>query len=177
MVSSNIAHKPDHVGIVVLHIYSAKGLPEWPNAMKKGWDMDPFVKVSIGEQVQKTKVIQHKLDPVWDEWLFFHVRQQDLGLPILLAIFDWDRFTRNDLVGWAEINIATLVETAETAERAANRDPNTGLHLVNFPSVVAFDDHRLIKSTDPKRAYTCIPTITFRASYQSYTALKRHAAQ
>ncbi|KAH9173697.1 hypothetical protein EDB89DRAFT_1905100 [Lactarius sanguifluus] len=156
MVSSNTALKPDHVGIVVLHIYGANDLPKWPNMTRTGWDMDPFVKVSIGEQVKSTEVIQHKLDPVWDKELLFHVRQQDLQLPIRLAIFDWDRFTPNDLVGWTEINVATLVE------RAANRDPNTGLYPVDLPSVLYFNGLRLTKNPDPSRAYTRTPTITFQ---------------
>lgn len=171
MVSYNTALKPDHVGIVVLHIYSAKNLPKWPNMTRTGWDMDPFVKVSIGEQVKCTEVIRHELDPVWDKQLLFHVRQQDLQLPIRLAIFDWDRFTRNDLVGSADINVATLVQ------RAANIDPNTGLHPVDLPSVLYFNDLRLTQNPDPSRAYTRTPTITFHASYQSYITLQRQAEQ
>ncbi|KAH8983814.1 hypothetical protein EDB86DRAFT_3246889 [Lactarius hatsudake] len=163
MVSSSTALKPDHVGIVVLHIYSANDLPKWPNVTRTGWDMDPFVKVSIGEQVKKTDVERHKLDPVWDKELFFHVRQQDLKLPIRLEVFDWDMFTRNDLVGSAEINIATLVE------RAANRDPNTGLHPADLPSVLYFKGLPLTKSPDPSRVYTRTPTITFQCVPWCYT--------
>ncbi|KAH8991219.1 C2 domain-containing protein [Lactarius akahatsu] len=153
MVSFNIALKPDHVGIVVLYIHGAKDLPQWPNMTRTGWDMDPFVKVSIGEEVKSTKVIRHKLDPVWDEELLFHVRQQDLQVPIRLAIFDWDRFTRNDLVGLAEINVT---------EWAASKGPNTALHPVDLPSVLDFNDLLLTKNPDPSRAYTRTPTITFR---------------
>ncbi|KAH9037358.1 hypothetical protein EDB84DRAFT_1655777 [Lactarius hengduanensis] len=163
MVSSNIALKPDHVGIVVLHIYRANDLPEWPNMIRMGWDMDPFVKVSIGEQVEKTEVERHKLDPVWDKEFLFHVRQQDLKLPIRLEIFDWDRFSRNDLVGSAEINVATLVQ------RAANRDPNTGLHPADLPSVLYFNALPLTKNPDPSRAYTRTPTITFQCVPWCYT--------
>ncbi|KAI9439553.1 C2 domain-containing protein [Lactarius indigo] len=130
-----------------------------------GWDMDPFVQVSIGEEVKSTKVIRHKLDPVWDEELFFQVRQQDVKLPIRLSIFDWDRFTRNDLVGSVEMNVSTLVE------RATNRDPNTGLHTAELPSGLEFNDHPLTKNTE--RVYSHTPTITFRASYQAYTALQK----
>ncbi|KAI9439606.1 C2 domain-containing protein [Lactarius indigo] len=172
MVSSNTAQLPiagkDHVGVVVLYIYGAKDLPKWPNVTHTGWDMDPFVKVSIGEEDKSTKVIRHKLEPVWDEELFFHVRQQDLKLPIRLSIFDWDRFTRDDFVGSAEINVTTLVE------RARNRGANTG-NPADLPSALEFNDHRLTKN--PRRAYTRTPTITFRASYQAYTALQEQVVQ
>ncbi|KAI9439617.1 C2 domain-containing protein [Lactarius indigo] len=172
MVSSNPAQPPvsgkDNVGIVVLHIYGAKGLPKWPNAARTSWDMDPFVKVSIGEETKSTRVIRHELEPVWDEELLFHVCHQDLQHPIRLAVFDWDRFTRNDLVGSAEINVDALVN-------GVTSDPNSGLHPAGLPSVLDFTDHRLVKNS--KRAYLSTPTITFRASYQSYATLQKQAEQ
>ncbi|KAI9442027.1 C2 domain-containing protein [Lactarius psammicola] len=136
----------DHFGVVVLEICGAKDLPKWPNVTRMGWEMDPFVEVSIGEEVKRTRVVQHSVNPVWDEQLLFHVRERDLSLPIRLSVFDWDRFTSNDLVGWAEIKIATLVE------RAAKKDLNTGSMLeLELP---------LVKQ--PRRVYNVTPTITFR---------------
>lgn len=145
----------DHVGIVVLDIGSAKNLPDWPNMTFTGWDMDPFVKVSIGnEAVGTTRIIQHSRNPVWDELLLFHVREHDLSLPLRLAVFDHDTFTPDDYVGAAEINIATL---------------NTGRHS----ALLAMHEFDLPLTKNPKRSYRCTPSITFRADYQSYDTLRR----
>ncbi|KAF8495643.1 hypothetical protein JB92DRAFT_3126437 [Gautieria morchelliformis] len=38
-----------------------------------GWDMDPFVVVSFGKKVFRTRVIRHSLNPTWDEKLWFHI--------------------------------------------------------------------------------------------------------
>ncbi|KAH8983799.1 C2 domain-containing protein [Lactarius hatsudake] len=138
------------VGVVTVEIYGVKDLPEWPNMTHTGWDMDPFVEVSIGEQVQRTRVVQHTRNPDLNEQLFFHVRRQDLSLPIQLTVFDRDKFTRNDYVGRIRIGIPALNEGATGTAVSRSDVPLT---------------------TDPKRAYARTPTITFRANYQPYYAL------
>ncbi|KAI9441111.1 C2 domain-containing protein, partial [Lactarius psammicola] len=148
------------VGIVMLEICGAENLPEWPNMTYTDWDMDPFVEVSI-EEVQRTRVIRHSRNPVWDEQLFFHVHEHDLALPIKLKIFDRDKISRNDYVGEARKNIAELVV------KTPKKDPNAGFDHVDFPKF------NLPLTTNPKRVYTCTPTITFCASYQSYDALRK----
>ncbi|KAI9449813.1 C2 domain-containing protein [Lactarius psammicola] len=151
----------DRVGIVLLEIYGAKNLPEWPNGPRTGWDMDPFVQVSIGEQVKLTKVIRHSLNPVWNEEILFHVRECDLRLPIQLMVFDHDKFTFHDFVGATQINITKLV---------AKKDPITEFYPVDLPTIHEFN---LPLTKNPKKKYTCNPTIEFRASYQTSVALQK----
>ncbi|KAH8991225.1 C2 domain-containing protein [Lactarius akahatsu] len=159
-----------HGGIVLLEICCAKDLPKWPNMTHTGWDMDPFVEVSIGEEVKRTKVIQHSRDPVWDEQLLFHVRGADLSHPIQLTVIDWDKITSHDPVGKAEINITAILERAEKKKK----ELNTGLYSVNFPSMVRFE---CFLTKISKRTWTSNPTLTFRASYQSYVTLRKQVEQ
>ncbi|KAI9439613.1 C2 domain-containing protein [Lactarius indigo] len=166
--SALINPNKDRVGIIMLDICSAKDLPDWPNMTRTGWDMDPFVEVVIGEEVKRTKVISHSRSPVWNEQLLFHVREQDLELPVQLTIIDKDKVTSNDPVGMAELNIATLVE------RVTKEDLNTRPHSAGLPTMHEFS---LLLTKNPKRSYTCTPIITFRASYQSYIALQKQARQ
>jgi phosphatidylserine decarboxylase len=44
--------------------------------------MDPFVVVSFGKKVFRTRVIRHSLNPVWDEKLLFHVRRYEIGYEV-----------------------------------------------------------------------------------------------
>ena len=44
---------------------------------RTGWDMDPFVVISFGKKVFRTRVIRHSLNPNWDEKLLFHVRRYE----------------------------------------------------------------------------------------------------
>ncbi|KAI9442029.1 hypothetical protein BJY52DRAFT_1194882 [Lactarius psammicola] len=155
----------DHTGVVLLEIRGAKDLPKRPNMTRTGWDMDPFVQVSIGEEVKCTRVIRHSLNPVWDEQLLFHVHERDLSLPMRLSVFDWDRFMSNGLVGCAEISIAIFVE------RAAKKDLNTGLHRDGMSTIREYE----IVLTRSNMVYTTTPTITFRAGYQGYDMQRKQS--
>ncbi|KAI9441154.1 C2 domain-containing protein [Lactarius psammicola] len=152
-----------HVGIVVLRIYGAKDLPKWPNVTYTGWDVDPFVKVSIDKKVVgTTSIILHSRDPVWYHQLDFPVRESDLSLPIRLTVFDRDTFTSDDYIGEAKIeSIFTLIG------QSAKNDISTELYpddLLIMPQSVL----PLVPVKKPERKYKPIPTIIFRASYQSY---------
>jgi C2 domain len=39
--------------------------------------MDPFVVISFGKKVFRTRIIRHSRNPVWDEKLLFHVRRYE----------------------------------------------------------------------------------------------------
>jgi phosphatidylserine decarboxylase len=88
---------------------------------RTGWDMDPFVVVSFGKRVFRTRAIRHSLDPVWDEKLLFHVRKYEKSFRVQLTVLDWDKLSSDDHVGDAAIDVTEL------AENVPKKDPNTGL--------------------------------------------------
>ncbi|KAH9033200.1 C2 domain-containing protein [Lactarius deliciosus] len=137
-------------GIVVIDIGGIKNLPEWRNAIRVGFDMDPYVKVSIGEEKEDvgcTSVMQHTLNPEWNEQLFFHV-DQDLSLPIRLTVFDRDKITSDDFVGEVVIADDSDIERVDQEVDLNTRPPSPVNDLTKIP----------------KRPYTTvtIPEITFR---------------
>ncbi|KAH8983789.1 C2 domain-containing protein [Lactarius hatsudake] len=150
-------------GIVVVDIGGIKNLPNWRNAIIVGFDMDPYVKVSIGtekEDVGCTSVMQHTLNPEWNEQLFFHV-DQDLSLPIRLTIFDRDKITSDDFVGEVVITDGSIIERVDQEVDLNTQPPYPVNDLTNF----------VVRSLteNPKRPYTGVtPEITFRARYQPY---------
>ena len=164
----------DHIGIVTLLIECAKELPKWPvgelfmpsntlssltrsQAMHIGWDMDPYVKVRIGDEVQSTQVVKHDRNPVWNKQLVFHVRERDLSLPIVLSVFDHDTVSGNDHVGDVEIHISELFGTT-------SKDHSAGFHSTGMPTLIPFKDRPLSWSSKSKRKYNKDkpPTLTFR---------------
>jgi hypothetical protein len=60
-------------------------------ALRFSFDMDPFVVISFGKKVFRTRVIRHQLNPVWDEKLVFHVRRNENAFTIQFAVLDWDK--------------------------------------------------------------------------------------
>ena len=89
---------------------------------RTGWDMDPFVVLSFGKKVFRTRVIRHSRNPVWDEKLLFHVRRYETSFKVQLTILDWDKLSSNDYVGDARFDVKELVDSAPQP------DPETGLY-------------------------------------------------
>ena len=90
--------------------------------MRTGWDMDPFVVISFGKKVFRTRVIRHSRNPVWDEKLLFHVRRYETSYKVQLTILDWDKLSSNDHIGDATLDVKELIENTPQP------DPLTGLY-------------------------------------------------
>ena len=164
----------DHIGIVTLLIGGAAKLPDWPTSelfmpsnissltrsqvTHIGWDMDPYVKVRIGDEVQSTQVIWHNRNPVWNKQLVSHVRERDLSLPIVLSVMERDRFSFDNPVGDVNIHISQLVMPT------SKKDLSSGSYLNDLPTMIKFDNIPLSWSSTSKRTYNQDdpPTLTFR---------------
>lgn len=86
------------------------------------FDMDPFVVISFGKKVFRTRVVRHSLNPVWDEKLLFHVRRHEAGYLAQFAVLDWDKVSGNDMVGTCTLPLSELIADAPKP------DPQTGLY-------------------------------------------------
>ncbi|KAN0126296.1 Phosphatidylserine decarboxylase domain containing protein [Lactarius tabidus] len=159
----------DIVGIVMLEIHGATDLPRWRNMTRTGWDMDPFVVVSFGKKVFRTRVIRHCLNPVWEEKLLFHVRDYEQSFRVQLTVLDWDKLSSNDYVGDAAIEIAEL------AANVPKMDPDTGLYPEEEDGTRSFQEFTLPLATTKEASWDSkqAPKITFRAKYQPYDALRQ----
>jgi phosphatidylserine decarboxylase len=104
---------------------------------RTGWDMDPFVVVSFGKKVFRTRVIRHSRNPIWDEKLLFHVRRYETSFKVNLAILDWDKLSSNDYVGDVSFDVKELVECTPQP------DVGTGLYPVDEGGEGPMVDYRL----------------------------------
>lgn len=84
--------------------------------------MDPFVVISFGKKVFRTRVIRHSLNPTWDEKMLFHVRRYETTFSLQLAVLDWDKLSSNDHIADASFEVAQLIANAP------QKDPITGLY-------------------------------------------------
>jgi phosphatidylserine decarboxylase len=84
--------------------------------------MDPFVVISFGKKVFRTRVIRHSLNPVWEEKLLFNVRRYESNFEVQFTVLDWDKLSANDHVGDAALNVAELLN------QAPKLDEETGLY-------------------------------------------------
>lgn len=169
------------LGIVVMEIKSANDLPKLKNgktqthlapltsALRVGWDMDPFVVISFGKKVFRTRVIRHSLNPEWNEKLVFHVHEHESAFTVQMAVLDWDKISGNDTVGSAVLPLSELVADAPKP------DPETGLYDENEDGKHESKEFTIPILTAKDKAWEAkhSPTITVRAKYEPYDALRQ----
>ncbi len=85
--------------------------------------MDPFVVISFGKKVFRTRVIRHSLNPNWDEKMLFHVRRYESNFKVQLTVLDWDKLSSNDHVGDASFSVTELVLNAPQKEEKTGLYP------------------------------------------------------
>ncbi|CAM6111692.1 unnamed protein product [Calypogeia fissa] len=75
---------------------------------------DPYVVATIGQQTLKTTVIRSNLNPVWNEELMLSVPSPPT--PLKLQVYDKDTFSRDDIMGEAEVDLLPMVSAARMHE-------------------------------------------------------------
>lgn len=95
---------------------------------RTGFDMDPFVVVSLGKKVYRTKHVRHNLNPVYDEKMVFQVLRHEQNYSINFTVVDRDKLSGNDFVGEACFNLQEIVATQPSP------NPETGLYNLPAPS-------------------------------------------
>ncbi|PPQ82724.1 hypothetical protein CVT25_009350 [Psilocybe cyanescens] len=165
--------KNDIVGIVMLDIQSTDDLPRLINMTRTGWDMDPFVVISFGKKVFRTRVIRHLRNPVWDEKLLFHVHRYKTSFKVQLSVLDWDKLSSDNHIGDIYFDVNELVR------HAPQPDKDTGLYPVGGEEgekgAEGMQEYSLPLSTakEMKGEARHNPIIRFRAKYQPYDALRQ----
>ncbi|BEJ14342.1 hypothetical protein CspHIS471_0401090 [Cutaneotrichosporon sp. HIS471] len=156
-------------GIVVMEVSKATDLPKLKNALRVGFDMDPFVVISFGKKVFRTRVIRHSLNPTWDEKLLFHVHGHETGFTIQMAVLDWDKVSGNDMVGHCTLPLAELMALAPKP------DPETGLYAEGEDGKHEAKEFTLPVVTAKDKGWEArhSPTLTVRAKYEPYDALRQ----
>lgn len=94
---------------------------------RTSFDMDPFVVTSLGKKTYRTRVINHNLNPVFEEKLVFQVLQHEKNYSVNFTVMDRDKFSGNDYIGMVNFPLEKAVSVAPEA------DPATGLYKLPDP--------------------------------------------
>lgn len=109
-------------GIVFLEISGVTDLPPERNMTRTSFDMDPFVVASLGKKTYRTRVVRHKLNPVFNEKMIFQVLKHEQAYSISFSVVDRDKLSGNDFICDASVPLHEITNTAPKA------NPETGLY-------------------------------------------------
>ncbi|KAG6909544.1 hypothetical protein DXG01_016937 [Tephrocybe rancida] len=158
----------DIVGIVMLEVVRAEDLPRLKNMTRTSFDMDPFIVLSFGKKVFRTRVVRHSLNPVFNEKLLFHVRRYERAWDVRVRVSDWDKMSANDAVGEGGFEVADLIKQAP--------QPNAdGMYEKEEEGEHPMVEMRLKLEGEPGNEWAggCSPVVVVRAKYQPYDLLRQ----
>uniref|UniRef100_A0A669Q0X6 Myoferlin n=1 Tax=Phasianus colchicus TaxID=9054 RepID=A0A669Q0X6_PHACC len=123
----------------LLKIYRAEDIPQMDDAFaqtvkeifggeadKKNL-VDPFVEVSFAGKKVCTNIIEKNANPEWNQIIYLQVKFPSMCEKIKLAVVDWDRLTKNDVVGTTYLSLSKIASSGGEVE-----DPITSLDKVGF---------------------------------------------
>ncbi|KAK9057895.1 hypothetical protein SSX86_022734 [Deinandra increscens subsp. villosa] len=91
---------------LLVRVIEARNMPPMdPNGLT-----DPYVKLKLGHQRVKTKVVKKCLNPSWCEEFSFKV--EDLKEQLVVSVYDEDKL-RDDFVGSVKIPISSVFDTVD----------------------------------------------------------------
>ncbi|KAK1420323.1 hypothetical protein QVD17_21831 [Tagetes erecta] len=115
--STSTAGMVEFIGMIKVNVVSGNDL-----VIRDVMSSDPYVLLSLGTQSVKTRVIKNNLNPVWNEKLMLSI-PHDVP-PLIVNVFDKDKFTNDDFMGEAEIDIRPLVSAAKAVENGNAKGPS-----------------------------------------------------
>ncbi|XP_058399533.1 myoferlin isoform X3 [Diceros bicornis minor] len=135
----------------LLKIYRAEDIPQMDdafsqtvkeifggNADKKNL-VDPFVEVSFAGKKVCTNIIEKNANPEWNQIVNLQIKFPSVCEKIKLTVYDWDRLTKNDVVGTTYLYLSKIAASGGEVEDfsssgsgAASYTANTGETEVGF---------------------------------------------
>uniref|UniRef100_A0A8C7HHN6 Myoferlin n=1 Tax=Oncorhynchus kisutch TaxID=8019 RepID=A0A8C7HHN6_ONCKI len=127
-----------------LKVYRAEDMPQMDDAFvqtvkqvfggegdKKNL-VDPFLEVSFAGKKLCTKIIEKNANPEWNQLINLQVKFPSMCESIKLTVFDWDRLTRNDVIGTTFLNLTKIASSGGEIEGMVSLSLTVGEAEVGF---------------------------------------------
>ncbi|XP_078202188.1 myoferlin isoform X4 [Callithrix jacchus] len=127
----------------LLKIYRAEDIPQMDdafsqtvkeifggNADKKNL-VDPFVEVSFAGKKVCTNIIEKNANPEWNQVVNLQIKFPSVCEKIKLTIYDWDRLTKNDIVGTTYLHLSKIAASGGEVEDFSSSGTGAASYTVN----------------------------------------------
>lgn len=106
---------------LLVRVIEAKNIP----ALDPNGFSDPYVKLQLGRQRFRSKVVKKSLNPSWCEEFIFKV--DDLKEELLISVLDEDKYFNDDFVGQIKVPIIQVLDAKDKSLGTAwyNLQPKT----------------------------------------------------
>ncbi|XP_047310509.1 C2 and GRAM domain-containing protein At1g03370-like [Impatiens glandulifera] len=111
-------------------------------AMDTNGFSDPYVKLQLGKQRSKSRVIKKTLNPTWNQEFCFKV--EDLNDELLISVLDEDKYFNDDFIGQIKIPVSQVFDSIDQSlgttwhslhpknKKLKNKDCGEILLTINF---------------------------------------------
>uniref|UniRef100_A0A8U8C9P8 Uncharacterized protein n=1 Tax=Geospiza parvula TaxID=87175 RepID=A0A8U8C9P8_GEOPR len=127
----------------LLKIYRAEDIPQMDDAFaqtvkelfggeadKKNL-VDPFVEVSFAGKKVCTNIIEKNANPEWNQIIYLQIKFPSMCEKIKLSIVDWDRLTKNDVVGTTYLSLSKIASSGGEVEDFSSSGTGASSYEVN----------------------------------------------
>ncbi|XP_051503504.1 myoferlin isoform X2 [Myxocyprinus asiaticus] len=117
-----------------LKIYRAEDMPQMDDAFaqtvkhmfggtndKKNL-VDPFLEVSFAGKKVCTKIVEKNANPEWNQLIHLQVKFPSMCERIKLSLYDWDRLSRNDIIGTTYLNLTKIASSGGEIEESSSEN-------------------------------------------------------
>lgn len=94
---------------LLVRVIEARNIP----AMDLNGFSDPYVKLQLGKQRFKTKVVKKCLNPSWCEEFTFRV--EDLKDELAIYVLDEDKYFNDDFIGQIKVPVSQVFDANDTS--------------------------------------------------------------
>merc|ERR1712115_326165 len=109
---------------------------------------DPYVILSYGEQIEKSKIVQGNLNPEWNLEKIFSVTKNS-PKEILIEVYDKDKITKDDFMGRTSILISDIPKLSQ-GSWIPLKDCKNGEILLSGEIIPSTSEIPTAKKTEPK---------------------------
>jgi len=158
-------------GLMMIEVINATNLPKRGHLQDIRYNCDPYVIISFGKNTFRTRFIRHSLNPVWNETLYLHLKDEEENYTLKFSIYDYN-ISKNDLLGHVTLNAKNLVDECRKYNNYDDVDDKNDLETLDPRPLEVVKPIEFIKEYPDHNNYES--TLKIKIKFTPYRDLRRN---